>query len=179
MAQNLQFSSFYVVSGWSVQHVPIIQNCLYPTSVANPKSSGILSKAYWIPFPRDFRNTAAQPSSCTTSWWEIVYFPCKTCPEVLKEKRTSCFHSNPTFLLVFHKLKPRGHKYQMVFFTKDEKVCCSCTQKSWRARLKLGHFHLISEIKIYGTTHDKATRSDHARQKLNDADSGCNSQSHS
>lgn len=141
MAQNLPFSSllfssFSVESGWSVQHVHITLNCLYPISVANPKSSGILSKAYGISFPGDLGTLLLSLPSA----WEVMYLHCKTCSEVLKEKRTNWFHSNSTSLLAFHKRKPRGHKYQRVFFTKDEKLNYSSTQKGWRAWLKLGQF---------------------------------------
>lgn len=156
--QVCSFSSFSVESGWSVQYVPIILNCFYPIPVANPESSGILSKAYGIPLPGDLGTLLLSLPSV----WEIIYLSCKTCSEVLKEKRTNCFHSNIISLLAFHKLKPRGQRYHMIFFTEDATLYCSCTQKSWKAWLKLGHFHLISQVKIYGTTY-KATQSDHAR----------------
>lgn len=83
----------------------------------------------------------------------------------------------PIVLLAFHKLKPGGLRYQRVFFTQDEKLCCSWTQKGWGAWLKWGLFPPISQVKTHGTRCNKATRFDHTRQKLNNAGSGCNSQS--
>lgn len=82
-----------------------------------PKAFGHLTERLLNSIPWKFTNTAAQPSSHTTSWWEIMYFYSKTCPEVVKKKRTLRFYSNPTFLLAFHKLKPGCHRYQRVFFS--------------------------------------------------------------